>query len=46
MTIHLLFVTITIQRRTWTMEEIKQEQLIRQVEEEVTDRKCSVHQLF
>ncbi|WP_071880190.1 YrzI family small protein [Geobacillus vulcani] len=46
MTIHLLFVTITIERRTWTMEEIKQEQLIRQVEEEMMDRKCSVYRLF
>ncbi|BBW96182.1 YrzI family small protein [Geobacillus icigianus] len=46
MTIHLLFVTITIERRTWTMEEIKQEQLIRQVEEEMTDRKCSVYRWF
>lgn len=46
MTIHLLVVTITIQRRRWTMEEIEHERMIRRVEEELLDRKCSMHQLF
>ncbi|ANB61724.1 YrzI family small protein [Anoxybacteroides amylolyticum] len=46
MTIHLWFVTITIQRRQWTMEEIEHERLIRQIEEELTNRKCLLHQWF
>ncbi|MBB6176755.1 MULTISPECIES: YrzI family small protein [Anoxybacillus] len=46
MKFHLFFLTISIQRRIWTAEEIEREQLIRQVEEEMMDRKCSMYQLF
>lgn len=46
MKFHLFFLTISIQRRIWTAEEIEQEQLIRQVEEEMMDRKCSMYRLF
>ncbi|ACJ33779.1 Uncharacterized conserved protein [Anoxybacillus flavithermus WK1] len=46
MKFHLFFLTISIQRRIWTAEEIKQEQLIHQLEEEMMDRKCSMYQLF
>ncbi|WP_084279095.1 YrzI family small protein [Anoxybacteroides tepidamans] len=46
MTIHLLFISITFQRRRWTMEEIEQEQIIRQVEEELMNRKCLIQQPF
>jgi uncharacterized protein (TIGR02413 family) len=46
MKFHLFFLTISIQRRIWTAEEIGREQLIRQVEEKMIDRKCSMYQLF
>lgn len=46
MKFHLFFLTISIQRRIWKAEEIEREQLIRQVEEKMMDRKCSMYQLF
>ncbi|WP_084278798.1 YrzI family small protein [Anoxybacteroides tepidamans] len=46
MTLHLLFITVTIQRRKWTVAEIERERMIKQVEEEIMDRKCSIYQRF
>jgi uncharacterized protein (TIGR02413 family) len=46
MMVHLLFVTITIQRRKWTIEEIEHEQLVKKIEEEMMDRKCGIYPRF
>ncbi|BBW95502.1 MULTISPECIES: YrzI family small protein [Geobacillus] len=43
MTIHLFFVTITIERKAPRRRNIEQERLRRAAEEELLDRKCSVH---
>ncbi|QPA33232.1 YrzI family small protein [Anoxybacillus caldiproteolyticus] len=46
MTINLFFITVTIQWRKKTREEIEHERLVKQIEEEIMDRKCSMHKLF
>ncbi|OXB90909.1 MULTISPECIES: YrzI family small protein [Geobacillus] len=44
MTIHLFFITITIERRKPRKRNIEEERFARAAEEELLDRKCSVHQ--
>jgi len=46
MTINLLFITITIERRKPTVEEIEHQHYIRELEEEMFDRKCRIYQEF
>jgi uncharacterized protein (TIGR02413 family) len=40
MTIHLFFVTITIERRRPAKKDREQERLVQEIEEEILDRKC------
>ncbi|AEV20163.1 YrzI family small protein [Geobacillus sp. G4] len=44
MTIHLFFITITIERRKPRQRNIEEERFARAAEEELLDRKCSAHQ--
>jgi uncharacterized protein (TIGR02413 family) len=46
MTINLFFITVTIEMRKPTAEEIEHERFVRQLEEEIKDRKCSVYLPF
>jgi uncharacterized protein (TIGR02413 family) len=43
MTIHLFFVTITIERRRPVKKDREQERFMREIEEEILDRKCMMH---
>jgi uncharacterized protein (TIGR02413 family) len=46
MTIHLFFITVTIEMRKPTNEELEHYRLVREIEEEIVDRKCSVYRQF
>ncbi len=46
MTIHLFFITVTIERRKPTNEELQHYRYVRQLEEEMIDRKCKVYQRY
>ena len=46
MTINLLFITITIERRKPTVEEIEHQRYVRELEEEMFDRKCRIYKEF
>jgi uncharacterized protein (TIGR02413 family) len=46
MTIHLFFITVTIERRKPSNEELEHYRYVRQLEEEIVDRKCAVYRPF
>ena len=46
MTLNIFFLTITIKSRQYSEEEIKHEQYVRQLEEEIKDRKYEFYRHF
>jgi uncharacterized protein (TIGR02413 family) len=46
MTIHLFFITVTIEMRKPTNEELEHYRYVRQLEEEIVDLKCTAYRLF
>jgi uncharacterized protein (TIGR02413 family) len=46
MTLNLFFLTITITRRPLTTEEIEHERRLREIEEEINDRKYEFYRMF
>ncbi|HWO95365.1 MAG TPA: YrzI family small protein [Bacillus sp. (in: firmicutes)] len=46
MTLNLFFLTITVTRRPLTTEEIEHEQRLREIEEEIMNRKYEFYRMF
>jgi uncharacterized protein (TIGR02413 family) len=46
MTLNLFFLTITVTRRALTAEEMEHEQRLKQIEEEIMDRKYEFYRMF
>lgn len=47
MTFNILFFSITVNKRTYSQEEVIQELEVQKITEQMTDRKCSLqHQVY
>jgi uncharacterized protein (TIGR02413 family) len=46
MTLNILFFTIRINKRKWSAEELKQHEMIKQIEEENRSRQASMMRMF
>ncbi|MBM6619668.1 YrzI family small protein [Bacillus suaedaesalsae] len=47
MTFNLLFITVSLNKRTYSQEEVLRELEVQRISEEITDRKCSVqHRVY
>ncbi|WP_141433699.1 YrzI family small protein [Bacillus sp. 03113] len=46
MTLHILFLTITIKKRTLSTEEIQHEEMVNRIYEENKDRQYSMHRMY